>query len=102
MGALKTLIKELLEEELSRRPGADRYERTEEREGYRGGRYKRGLTTRFGHIPDLSVPRPAHGPAPFTLFDRYERRPWDVDAVIGELFLLGVSTRKTEGVAKDI
>ena len=102
MYALKTFIEELLEEELTRRLGADRYERNEERMGYRGGRYRRGLTTRFGHIEDLRVPRPAQGPAPFTLFERYERRRWDVDAVIGRLFLLGVSTRKIKGVAKDI
>lgn len=100
MYALETLVEELLEEELSRRLGADKYEPTEGREGYRGGHYKRGLTTRFGHIPDLSVPRLAHGPAPFTLFDSYERRRWDVDAIIGRRFILGISTRKIKGVAK--
>jgi len=102
MCALKTLIEDLLEQELTRRLNADKYERTDEREGYRGGHYQRGLTSRFGHIGDLSVPRPAAGPAPFTLFDRYERRRWDVDAVIGRLFILGVSTRRIKGVAKDI
>ncbi|MBC7084597.1 MAG: transposase [Firmicutes bacterium] len=102
MYALKTFIEELLEEELTQRLGADRYERTEERMGYRGGHYRRGLTTRFGHIGDLRMPRPAQGPAPFTLFERYERRRWDVDAGIGRLFLLGVSTRKIKGVVKDI
>ena len=102
MCALKTLIEDLLEQELTRRLNADKYERTDEREGYRGGHYQRGLTSRFGHIGDLSVPRPAAGPAPFTLFDRYERRRWDVDAAIGRLFVLGVSTRRIKGVAKDI
>jgi len=102
MYALKTFIEELLEEELTQRLGADRYERTEERMGYRGGHYWRGLTTRFGHIEDLRVPRPARGSAPFTLFERYERRRWDVDAGIGRFFLLGVSTRKIKGVVKDI
>lgn len=64
MHALKTFIEELLEEELSQRLKAAKYERTEGREGYRGGHYQRGLTTRFGHIGDLSVPRPARGPPP--------------------------------------
>ena len=102
MSALKMLIEELLEEELTHRLNADKYERTEERDGYRGGHYQRSLTTRFGHIPDLSVPRPASGSAPFNLFERYERRRWDVDAVIGKLFILGVSTRKLKGICKDI
>lgn len=99
---LKTFIEEPLEEELTQRLRADSYERTEERKGYWGSHYQRGLATRFGHLEDLRVPRPAQGPVPFTLFDRYERRRWDVDAVIGRLFLLGVSTRKIKGVAKDI
>ncbi len=102
MYALKTFIEELLEEELSQRLKAAKYERTEGREGYRGGHHERSLATRFGHIGDLPVPRPARGPAPFAPFDRYERRRWDVDAAVGKMFLLGVSTRKIKGVIKDI
>ncbi|MDY6796353.1 MAG: IS256 family transposase [Actinomycetota bacterium] len=98
----KTLIGELLEEEISRWMGADKYERTDEREGYRGCHYQRDPIASFGHTPDLSIPWYAHGPVPFTFFDHYEHRRWDIDAIIGRLFLLGVSTRKIEGMAKDV
>lgn len=37
-----------------------------------------------------------------TVFDRYERRRWDVGAAIGRFFLGGVSARKLNGFAKEL
>lgn len=41
--------------------GAGRYERREDRQGYRHGHYRRRLLTRYGEIEDLAVPRTEAG-----------------------------------------
>jgi putative transposase len=99
-GFIKTFIEDLLKEELSDKVGAERYERTKRRRGYRNGHYRRDLLTRFGLIEDIGVPRMEPGGVEFSVFDRYERRRRDVDCAIGRLFLNGVSTRKLKGIAK--
>ncbi len=57
-GELKELVRQtvedtlnaLLEEEADDLIGADRYERTADREAYRAGHYERGLTTTSGRV----------------------------------------------------
>ena len=101
-GFIKTFIEGLLKEELSDKVGAQRYERTERRRGYRNGHYRRDILTRFGRIEGIEVPRMERGGMAFSVFDRYERRRRDVDSAIGRLFLNGVSTRKLKGIVKDL
>ena len=101
-GFIKSLIENLLEDQLTEVLGADRYERIKTRKAYRGGHYQRSLLTKYGLIEDIRVPRKEKGGIEFSVFDRYERRRRDVDAAIGRLFLNGVSTRKLKGIAKEI
>ena len=101
-GFIKSLIENLLEDQLSEVLGADRYERNKKRKAYRGGHYQRSLLTKYGLIEDIRVPRKEKGGMGFSVFDRYERRRRDVDAAIGRLFLNGVSTRKLKGIVKEI
>jgi putative transposase len=84
---LKHLLEGLLEDEVTAKVNARKYERSTRRKGYRGGHYLRDLVTRYGLLEDLRVPRTAEGPVDFQLFDKYERRRPDVDAAIGRLFL---------------
>jgi len=99
---VKRLLELLLEEELATHLKAESYERTPVRRGHRGGHYQRRLTTRYGTVEDLKVPRPAEGGMEFSVLNRYERRRWDVDAALGRLFLEGVSTRRLRGIAKEL
>lgn len=99
---LKRLLENLLEEEVSAKVNAGKYERSPERQGYRGGHYLRNLVTRYGLLQDLRVPRMADGAVDFQLFDKYERRRPDVDAAIGRLFLQGVSTRRLRSIAQEL
>ncbi len=80
---VKRLVEALLEEELTSQVGAEPYERTTNRRGRRGGHYRRRLTTRYGTVADLQMPRPAKGGMEFTVLNRYERRSWDVDVALG-------------------
>lgn len=99
---IKTFIENLLEDEIKAILDADRYERSSKRKGYRNGHYQRNLLTKFGFVEDIQVPRTNEGGVKFSVFDKYERRRRDVDAIIGQLFLNGVSTRKIKGIVKEL
>jgi len=99
---LKHLLEGLLEDEVTAKVNARKYERNSRRQGYRGGHYLRDLATRYGLLEDLRVPRITEGPVDFQLFDKYERRRPDVDAAIGRLFLQGVSTRRLRSIAQEL
>ena len=99
---LKRLLEGLLEDEVTTKVNARKYERNSRRQGYRGGHYLRDMVTRYGLLEGLRVPRMAEGPVDFQLFDKYERRRPDVDAAIGRLFLQGVSTRRLRRIAEEL
>jgi len=99
---LKKFLEDLLEDEITQQVKAKKYERNQERQGYRGGHYVRDLLTRYGLIEDLRVPRRAEGSVDLHLFDKYRRRQDDVDAAIGRLFLAGVSTRRLRALSREL
>lgn len=99
---IKTYLGSLFDKAVKEQISADRYERTPNRKDYRNGSYTRSLTTKFGHIEDLEVPRLRHGAVAQDALDRYERIHEDVDRAIGQLFLAGVSTRRLKGIAKEL
>jgi len=59
---LRHLLEGLLEDEVTTKVNARKYERSSRRQGYRGGHYLRDLVTRYGLLEDLRVPRMAEGP----------------------------------------
>jgi len=99
---IKTFIENLLEDEITAILDADRYERSSKRKGYRNGHYQRNLLTKFGLVEDIQIPRTNKSGVIYSVFDKYERRRRDVDAIIGQLFLNGVSTRKVKGIVKEL
>jgi len=52
--------------------GAEKSERTEGRQGYRSGHYRRSLVTRVGKI-ELRVPQDRAGRFSTEVFERYQR-----------------------------
>lgn len=96
---VKTLVEQSLEGEATQAAGAEQHERTPHRRHYRGGHYRRRLLTKHGAI-EVRVPRLARERLRFCAFDRYERRRRDVDAIIGRLFIAGISTRKLRGIVE--
>ena len=91
---VKTLLEGALEEELTVLLDAGRYRRTETRRGYRNGFYQRDLVTQFGIITAIRVPRARKGEVERSLFSAYRRRQAQVDLLIRDIFLSGVSTRR--------
>lgn len=89
----------LLEEEADGLVGADRYERTAEREAYRAGHYDRNLTTTSGNVT-LHMPKLKGMRFTTAIIERYRRRETSVEEAMIEMYLAGVSTRRIEDVSE--
>lgn len=83
----RTLIEEL---EVVRRRDTGTVESLLARNGY----YRRSLITHVGLIQDLRVPRLRHGGFRTKVFRRYQRCEQLVEALIRDVFLAGISTRR--------
>ena len=91
---LKVFLEEALDEEMTELLGAARFRRSEERRGYRNGFYQRDLATQIGIVTAIRVPRARGETVEWSVFSRYQRRQEQVNQVIREVFLAGVSTRR--------
>jgi len=69
---LESVLNQVLQAQAAEQIKAEPYERTEEREDYRNGYYKRRLETRVGNIV-LQIPRFRYGKFTTDLFQRYQR-----------------------------
>ncbi len=90
-GAIRLTLEMVLEEELKAMVGARRFERVGSRKGHRNGTYLRRLLTSLGQI-DVTVPRSREGGSPADVMGRYQRRSEEVDAMMVEAYVSGVSS----------
>ena len=96
-GEIKDLLRKSVEETLNdmlnaeaeELIGASRYERSEEREGYRSGHYTRSLTTTSGEV-QLKVPKLKGVRFDTAIIERYKRRECSVEETLIEMYLAGV------------
>jgi putative transposase len=93
------LIQELLNLEFLEFVGAEPYERSEGRQGYRNGYRQRELFTRVGRLI-LRVPRDREGRFSTLLFERYQRSEKALVLALQESYLQGVSTRKVKRITE--
>jgi len=93
LSLVKLILEGSLDEEILEEVKVNRYRRSEQRRGYRNGYYERSLCTRYGIIKTLRVPRTREG-FTSTVLPHYQRRPSDVDNLVRECFLGGLSTRR--------
>ncbi|MGI6491491.1 MAG: IS256 family transposase [Pelotomaculum sp.] len=110
-GAIKNELKELvrhsveetlnslLEQEAEELTNAGRYERTEERKGYRSGHYERNLTTTSGNVK-LKMPKLKGIAFETAIIERYRRRESSVEEALIEMYLAGVSVRRVEDITE--
>lgn len=96
--AVEKLLNRSMEVEVQDLIGSSSWERNLDRPTYRNGYYRRGLLTSLGYIAKLNVPRIREGRISFKSIKKYQQRTKDVDQVILEMFLNGVSTRKVAEV----
>ena len=98
---LQTMAQELLRTEFVRFVGAQPYERTPARQGYRNGTDPRRLHTRVGSLT-LTIPRDRAGLFRPALFAKYERREQALVLAMIEMYFHGVSTRKVSAIVEQL
>lgn len=95
--ALQTILEVEMEECLR----AGRYERSEERTGYRSGHYPRKLITRVGTLV-LRVPQDRSGHFSTEVFERYQRSEKALVSALAQMYVQGVSTRKVAAITQEL
>ncbi len=80
-GSVEETHNELLEAEAEKLTQAARYERNEQRQGYRSGHYSRSLTTTFGDVT-LKVPKLKGSSFETAIIERYRRRESSVEEAL--------------------
>jgi transposase-like protein len=93
LGMVKVILESSLETELIEFLQASRYMRTEARRGYRNGYYERSLFSQYGVIKALRIPR-ARTSYTSKILPNYQRRQSEINRMIRDMFLAGVSTRR--------
>lgn len=98
-GSVEETLNGLLEAEAEKLTQAGRYERNEQRQGYRSGHYNRSLTTTAGEVT-LQVPRLKGISFETAIIERYRRRESSVEEALMEMYLAGVSVRRVEDITE--
>ena len=86
-GSVEETLNELLEAEANKLTQAARYERNEQRQGYRSGHYNRNLTTTSGDIT-LKVPKLKGISFETAIIERYRRRESSAGEALIEMYWL--------------
>lgn len=97
--SVEETLNDMLDTEAKELIGATKYERTEEREGYRSGHYTRSLTTTAGDV-QLKVPKLKGIRFDTAIIERYKRRECSVEEALIEMYLAGVSVRRVEDISE--
>lgn len=98
---LESVLNQVLQAQVTEQLDAERYERVEERKGYRNGAYPHKLTTRVGTIT-LHIPRIRDGKFSTDLFARYQRSEQAFVLALMEMVVNGVSTRKVSQITEEL
>jgi putative transposase len=93
-GVLQSALQEVLEAEMTEALQAGKSERTAGRLAYRSGYYDRKLITRVG-VLEPRVPQDRAGRFSTELFERYQRSEKALVSALAEMYVQGVSTRKS-------
>jgi putative transposase len=90
---LKATLERFTEDELVRQIGAGWYVHSPGRRGHRCGKRSRSVVTSKGTL-ELKIPKVRKGGFVPSVLKRFERYREDVEALVREMFLSGVSTRQ--------
>ena len=98
---IESVLNQILEAQVTETLGADRHERSDERQGYRNGYRARALYTRVGQI-NLQVPQTRDGCFSTDIFKRYQRSEQAFVLALMEMVVQGVSTRKVTNITEEL
>lgn len=96
---VEEMLNSLLDETAGDLVGAERHERTAEREAYRAGHYDRKLATTSGEVT-IRMAKLKGMRFTTDIIERYRRCETSVEEAMMEMYLAGVSTRHIEDVSE--
>lgn len=99
--SVRMILGELMEAEVAKLAGAERYEHTPERVAQRNGYRQREWDTRVGTL-DLAIPRLRSGSYMPSFLEPRRRSEQALVAVVQEAYVNGVSTRKVERLVEQL
>ncbi len=100
-GMLQTMVRNALEEELSRYLCAESYERNDKRRGWRNGTKPRTMKTAVGELR-FDVPQTRDSGFRTSLFERYQKSDKALISALQEMVVKGVSTREVGDVLQEM
>lgn len=98
---VESVLEQVLEAQVTEQLRARRYERTDDRQGYRNGSRPKELKTRIGTL-HLRVPRVRSGEFSTELFARYQRSEQALVLALMEMVVNGVSTRRVRRITEEL
>jgi transposase-like protein len=98
---VEAVLNQVLEAQITESLGADKHERSDERQGYRNGYRARTLYTRVGPVT-LQVPQTRDGSFSTDIFKRYQRSEQAFVLALMEMVVQGVSTRKVSAITEEL
>lgn len=97
--SVEETLNALLDHEAEELVQAGKYERNNERQGYRSGHYDRHFTTTSGDVT-LRIPKLKGIQFETAIIERYKRRETSVEEALIEMYLAGVSVRRVEDITE--
>ena len=98
---VEAVLNQILEAQVTETLGAERHERSDQRQGYRNGYRARTLYTRVGPVT-LQVPQTRDGSFSTDIFRRYQRSEQAFVLALMEMVIKGVSTRKVSAITEEL
>lgn len=98
---MESVVRNLLEEEVSRHVGADHYERSPGRRAHRNGTKPRTMKTSVGEL-HFDVPQVREGGFRTQIFERWQRSDKALISAMQEMVVQGVSTRRVASVLEEM
>ena len=93
-GTIKGTIETMVWEEYDIALGRKRYQRLKDNVGYRSGSYRRGLSTIYGRVDNLQMPKSKGIRLKYSYLKAYQRRQAEFDEHILKAMILGLTSRK--------
>ena len=98
---VQNLLQGILNADFTRHIGAEPFQRTPNRRGYRNGYKPRRLNSRVGSL-ELLIPQDRDGGFRTELFEKYQRNEKALVLSLMTMYLQGVSTRKVRDVTETL
>ena len=92
--SVEETLNALLDHEADELVKADKYERSDNRRGYRSGHYERNFSTTSGDVKLKGIQFET------AIIARYKRRECSVEEALLEIYLAGVSVRRVEDITE--